>query len=388
LGACRAEGTQIAPPTQKDCRWDLCTASTGESVATQDGCKQACLDDPSGTCVSYSHSDNGYCVIHGPLVHTYSEHTNEQAESGESWVDIWDVRDRELKFCLGNVPNNPPGCEDSNTAKPNPAYMCQTLKTNPERWMAYGPKGEPKDLHVTIGVTGSSVEELENSKMNLQTIISDLAFWHSDLTTTDSIKDDGEGQTDINFILQVDSTSAPPMMTLLQRQFDWATAPPKSATDSSEATEGGVGYFNAVMADAFPSGAQLVDFEISITNPKEDSGDDEQEQEQEQKGDDEKDSLGDVQGNDEGDPLGDVEGNDELDPLGDVEGKDEMDPLGDVEGNDERNPLGEDEGLDDGEKLGDVDGDEEGEIDASTSMIKNLAVGGIVSTLLSSFLAF
>jgi len=334
LGACRAEGTQIEPPTQKDCRWDKCTASTGESVATQDGCKQACLDDPSGTCVSYSHADNSYCVIHGPLVHAYSNHTSEHAESGESWVDTWDSRDRALKFCLGNVANNPPGCKNSDTAKPNPAYMCQTLKTNPDRWMAYGPKGEPKDLHVMIGVLGSSVEELENSKMEIQTRISELAFWHEDLITTDSIKDDGEGGTNINLILQVDSTCAPPMMTLLQRQFDWATAAPTDATESSEATEGGVGYFNAVMADAFPLGAQLDDFEITIANPEND---------------------------DDEDSVSSNTPDDKASVSSDTPDKEESD-----------NHDGHDHGHDSSK--------------GSTSMSKNLAVGVIVSTLLGSLL--
>merc|ERR1711935_595151 len=158
LGACRSEGTMIAPPTQKDCLNDECRGSNGQAVGTQEGCAQACLDDPSGTCVAYSHAANSWCVLHGPHAHVHDTLTN--THRGEIWTDSWNVRDRPLKFCLGNVDNNPPGCSNCDSAKPNPKYMCQTLKTDSERWEAYAMKDDmDQDVIVTVMISGGTANK-------------------------------------------------------------------------------------------------------------------------------------------------------------------------------------------------------------------------------------
>jgi len=253
LGACRAEGTQIAPPTQKDCRWDLCVSSTGESVTTQAGCRQACLDDPSGTCVSYAHADNGYCVIYGPLVHEHAEHSF--VIDGDERVDTWDTRDRDLKFCFGNIPNNPPGCKDGNTAKPNAKYMCQTLKMTPERWEAYGAKGDPIDLHVTMDLAGVTVEDMKKDEisLSLRKKVADLAFWDVDRTEMLSVEKTTEGVSAI-VVVMTDSTAAPHQELLIKRQSEMALA---NST-----------YFDVVIADALPEGAAFVGVTISSQEPK------------------------------------------------------------------------------------------------------------------------
>jgi len=223
LGACRSEGTKIAPPTQKDCRYDECRATNGLNVGTQEGCKQACLDDPSGTCVAYSHADNSYCVIHGPHAHVHDTHSNSFA--GETWQDTWAVRDRTLKFCLGNIPDNPPGCSNCDSAKPNAKYMCQTLKTDHTRWEAYkgfGLDDAGRDVSVTVMITGGTAG-LDADLLRKR--IADLAFWKDDDTsfsTTDEII-----VTKLEFVLgNLLPGSAEPMMRLINGQFD------ESSTDT------------------------------------------------------------------------------------------------------------------------------------------------------------
>lgn len=256
LGACRAEGTQIAPPSQKDCKWDLCVSSTGESVNTQGGCRQACLDDPSGTCVSYAHADNGWCVIYGPLVHEHAEHS--YVIDGDARVDTWVTRDRDLKFCLGNIPNNPPGCKDGNTAKPNAKYMCQTLKTTPERWEAYGPEGDPIELHVMMDLAGVTVEDMMKDEitLSLRQKVADLAFWHVDKTEVSSMEKTTDGVL-AHLVIMTDSTAAPHQDLLIQRQSEMSFTDPE--------------YFNAVLADAFPEGAAFTGVLVTSQEPAESS---------------------------------------------------------------------------------------------------------------------
>jgi len=215
LGACRAEGTNIAPPTQKDCKNEECRGTNGKFVGTQEGCKQACLDDPSGTCVSYSHADDAWCVIHGPHAHVHDTHSN--SFEGETWQDTWNVRDRELKFCLGNIPNNPPNCANSDSAKPNPKYMCQTLKTDHTRWEAFGSKDDNKhDVSVTVTITGETAGLNADS---LRKRIADLAFWKEE-DTSFSMTDEVVGSK-LDFVLgNLLPGSAEPMMRLMNGQFD------------------------------------------------------------------------------------------------------------------------------------------------------------------------
>jgi len=215
LGACRSEGTMIAPPTQKDCKNEECRGSNGEFVGTQEGCKQACLDDPSGTCVSYSHADGQWCVLHGPHAHVFGTHTN--TFDGEVWQDTWNLRDRALKFCLNNVENNPPGCEQCDSAKPNPKYMCQTLKTDFTRWQAFGPsQGSPTQLSFVVSITGGT-EGLDMELLRRR--VADLAFWKESMTSVTTSSD--EDGTKLNFMLEgLDTSFSEGMMRLMNGQFD------------------------------------------------------------------------------------------------------------------------------------------------------------------------
>lgn len=82
----------------------------------------------------------------------------------------WGADEHPMKPCLS--PDNPPGCKTLNTAKPHPMYMCMLLKTNVERWVAYGDGGGAKKVFATMTIVqgkekdfGATVQASLASKM-------------------------------------------------------------------------------------------------------------------------------------------------------------------------------------------------------------------------------
>jgi len=252
LGACRSQGTGIAPPTQKDCFNDQCRASNGEFVGTQAGCRQACLDDPSGTCMGYSHADNSWCALHGPHagIEEYSIH--QVNYNGEMWKNIWNARERDVKFCMENVPNNPPGCRLADTAKPNARYMCQTLMTDHTRWEAYhGGGNDAMEVHLHIMTTG---ETIGFGDIELRKLVAELAFWKEDKTLlTKEIT--SEGGVDLKFVLGgIEQSFAEPMYRLLNGQLD-------------------NGDLNVIMEYVLPGDATVAGHTVMVMPASERSGD-------------------------------------------------------------------------------------------------------------------
>ena len=78
IGMCAVEG--IGAKTINNKRCATCTASNGMSVGVQEGCAQACLDDPSGACVAYAHSSFD-CILYSPNAHEHLVHDN-----GDTWT--------------------------------------------------------------------------------------------------------------------------------------------------------------------------------------------------------------------------------------------------------------------------------------------------------------
>jgi hypothetical protein len=65
IGVCGVEGNGGKAINSKRCSGSTCIASNGMSVSLQEGCAQACLDDPSGACVGYAHSSSD-CILYSP----------------------------------------------------------------------------------------------------------------------------------------------------------------------------------------------------------------------------------------------------------------------------------------------------------------------------------
>jgi hypothetical protein len=168
IGKCVAEGNGIKPINSKRCPGSICRASNGLAVSVQEGCAQACLDDPSGTCVGYSHSERK-CILYSPYADKHLVH-----ENGDTWVSDAQPTEPCISYDI------PRGCTALNAADPNPAYVCVILKTNPERWEAWthqiaSDKREDVGLRITtMGVeTHKYTAEVQNA---LRLRIAALAF--------------------------------------------------------------------------------------------------------------------------------------------------------------------------------------------------------------------
>jgi len=135
-GACRVEGNGIKPVHSTWCKTCECFASNGMSVGLQEGCAQACLDTPSGTCVGYAHSSK-YCVLYTGLhINTGAGHPG----TGPDTPNVWAKNEQPVVPCLSY--DNPPSCKTPDVAKPNPQYICILLEVGPKRWKAFGPPGD------------------------------------------------------------------------------------------------------------------------------------------------------------------------------------------------------------------------------------------------------
>ena len=90
IGECAVEGNGGKAINSKRCSGSTCIASNGMSVGMQEGCAQACLDDPSGACVGYAHS-SFQCILYTPHAYKYLVHQN---------GDIWTPEARPTEPCL------------------------------------------------------------------------------------------------------------------------------------------------------------------------------------------------------------------------------------------------------------------------------------------------
>jgi len=175
IGECRVQGNGLKPLNSKWCpglRGKLpgstCTASNGMSVGLQEGCAQACLDDPSGSCVGYAHSSSS-CILYSPFADKHLVHHN---------GDTWNPDARATEPCISY--DSPKGCKTIDTSKPDSSFICIMLKTNPDRWLAWGPTGKREDVSLSIITTGvkkdSFTEEIQRA---LRLRIAALTFVNS-----------------------------------------------------------------------------------------------------------------------------------------------------------------------------------------------------------------
>jgi len=221
-GACRVEGNGIKPVHSTWCKTDLCVASNGMSVGLQEGCAQACLDTPSGTCVGYAHSTK-YCVLYTGL------HLNIAAGhpgTGPATPNVWAKNEQPVVPCLSY--ENPPSCKTLDVAKPNPQYICILLEVGPERWKAYGPPGDREDISYKMSATGSVTDYTDSIKLALRQKMAALSFVNktatdaADVTLKVSAKKSSGRRAGqevmLAFVIKANQTTAKAMTRLVDSQ--------------------------------------------------------------------------------------------------------------------------------------------------------------------------
>jgi hypothetical protein len=113
---------------QKWCK--NCINTDGDQVNLNErACARTCLDDPSGTCVAFSHADGGNCLIYGIDVDQYLYNPGDPDHQWGGWT-------HKHEPCIGE--KFPVGCEPINTIKPNQKFLCRHLAMDSTRWLAWG----------------------------------------------------------------------------------------------------------------------------------------------------------------------------------------------------------------------------------------------------------
>jgi len=224
IGECRVEGNGLKPINSKWCPGmqgklptSTCTASNGMSVGLQEGCAQACLDDPSGTCVGYAHSSSS-CILYSPFADKHLVHHN-----GDTWIS--DARASEP--CISY--NSPRGCKTIDTSKPDPSIICVLLKMNPDRWLAWGPTGKRQDVGLRIITTGvgkdaytKEVQRALRLKISALALVNFSSYDDSQVALTVSEKDilstyKGK-EVLLDFVVAANASTATAMKGLLDAQ--------------------------------------------------------------------------------------------------------------------------------------------------------------------------
>ena len=123
-----------------------------------------------------AHTQHAQCIFRpGRLTHFEMQHPKLHEKQTDDSAVKWGADEHPMKPCLS--PDNPPGCKTLNTAKPHPMYMCMLLKTNVERWDAYGEGFGVKDVFVTMTIASGKKEDFGSVvQASLESKMAELIF--------------------------------------------------------------------------------------------------------------------------------------------------------------------------------------------------------------------
>lgn len=212
-GVCRVANTNKVNTIYKYSKTD--TASNGMLVDNQEGCLQACLDAPTGTCVGYSYSESTrWCLVYGPEEGKDSSNVYTVANATDTWTsDGWfGVSNPQIPCVLPNIPE---GCKTLDTTKPNPSYTCILLLTTTDRWKAY-----PTSTTIGYLMVRLTTSEVDSSKFTLATQtaleerMAEISFVVKDDVTL-SLDSSDDGKIILQFIIKSTTTINRPMTKLL-----------------------------------------------------------------------------------------------------------------------------------------------------------------------------
>jgi hypothetical protein len=198
---------------QKYCK--NCINTNGDQVNLDEkACAQACLDDPSGSCMGFSHADNANCILYGVDGEHYLRHPG-------------DVENEWLGYALHDEPcladKIPIGCTPNfNTIKMNTKFLCRHLNQDNTRWLAWGEATGSEEITVELTVTPSlsdpvGVEDFTQEMMDeLRIKMASIAFVDADKDVSLEIGEgDQDGHVKVTFAIQVPSNVIIPMTGML-----------------------------------------------------------------------------------------------------------------------------------------------------------------------------
>ena len=181
---------------------------------SEQACAQACLDEPSGGCVAFSHKDGANCLIYGIGV---DQHVRNPGDVDHEWGG-WTYH---FEACI--APKFPIACRSIDTIKPNGGFICRHLNTDNSRWLAWGEAAGSETIAVELTVIPIlsdpvGVEDFtQEMKDNLRTKMATIAFVDADKDVDVQISEgDQDGHVKVSFAIQAPSTAVIPMTGMLE----------------------------------------------------------------------------------------------------------------------------------------------------------------------------
>jgi len=198
---------------QKYCK--TCINTNGDQVnLNEKACAQACLDDPSGSCMGFSHADNANCILYGVNGEQYLRHPG-------------DLETEWLGYALHDEPcladKIPIGCTPGfNTIKMNTKFVCRHLTQDNTRWLAWGEATGSEEITVELTIIPSLSDPVGVEDFT-QEMIDELRIKMASVALVDADKDvsleigegDQDGHVKVTFTIQVPSNVIIPMTGML-----------------------------------------------------------------------------------------------------------------------------------------------------------------------------
>jgi len=214
-GVCRNDQPKTPNGAHLNQKWcKNCINTDGDQVnLNEEACAKTCLDDPSGTCVAFSHADGGNCIIYGIDVDQYLHNPGD--------IDnVWGGWTHKHEPCIGE--KFPIGCAPIDTIKPNQKFLCRMLMQDNTRWLAWGDTSGSEKITVELIVSAVHSDPVRakdftaDMKSSLKKKMATVAFVNAEKDITVGVTDgDVAGTAKVLFTISSPSAAVVPMTGLL-----------------------------------------------------------------------------------------------------------------------------------------------------------------------------
>lgn len=258
-GVCRIDQAGLPNGAHINQKWcGNCVNTNGDRVNLNEAaCAQTCLDDPSGTCVAFSHADGGNCLIYGVDVDQYLRNPGDVENEWKGWT-------YKNEPCVGD--RVPVGCTQINTIKPNQKFVCRHLMQDQTRWLAWGPTDGSNEVTVTLMVVPtldgsvSASDFTDDMTSMIRSKMASVAFVDASKDVSVSVMDDGNSgmSATVKITIMASDAAVIPMTGLLDTVLISKTRD-GSLYFFSETTGGGSNQNTGVM---LPQGTHIAGISV------------------------------------------------------------------------------------------------------------------------------
>jgi len=192
-----------------------CINTNGDQVNKDErACAQACLDDPSGSCIGFAQGENQNCIIYGVDSEQYLQHPGD--------IDnLWGGYSPNVEACL--AANVPVGCSPGfDTIKMNEKFVCRHLLQDSSRWLAWGDPSGSETITVELTIIPALAEPVlvgdftSEMKDELRKKMATLVFVDEAKDVAVEVSNgDRDGYVKVSFSIQTPENVAIPITALI-----------------------------------------------------------------------------------------------------------------------------------------------------------------------------